>query len=83
MEKGAEAEFLWMAEGGLLNYDLHGDGSGNNISYQKGRAVPGQEGVLKAAFTGNHGWFWRNRDKQKVTVKLFVRGDYSKLLVFK
>lgn len=80
MEEGAEAEFLWIAEGGVLNYDLHGDGSGNNISYEKGRAVPGHEGVLTAAFTGNHGWFWRNRDKQNVTVKLFVRGAYSKLV---
>lgn len=80
MEEGAEAEFLWVAEGGVLNYDLHGDGSGNNISYKKGRAVPGHEGVLTAAFTGNHGWFWRNRDKQNVTVKLFVRGAYSELV---
>ena len=80
MEEGAEAEFLWVAEGGVLNYDLHGDGSGNNISYEKGRAVPTKEGVLKAAFTGNHGWFWRNRDKQKVTVKLFVRGAYSEMV---
>lgn len=80
MKKGAEAEFLWVAEGGVLNYDLHGDGSGKNTSYKKGRAVPSQKGVLKAAFTGNHGWFWRNRDKQKVTVKLFVRGAYSKMV---
>tara|TARA_R110000751_G_scaffold271365_1_gene371154 strand:- start:3287 stop:3922 length:636 start_codon:yes stop_codon:yes gene_type:complete len=80
MEEGAEAEFLWVAEGGVLNYDLHGDGSGNNISYEKGRGVPSQNGVLKAAFTGNHGWFWRNRVKQNVTVKLFVRGAYSKIV---
>lgn len=81
MEEGAEAEFQWVAEGGVLNYDLHGDGSGKNISYEKGRAVPSQEGVLKAAFTGNHGWFWRNRDKQNVTVKLQVRGAYSELVL--
>jgi hypothetical protein len=80
MEEGAEAEFLWVAEGGVLNYDLHGDGSGNNISYEKGRAVPTKEGVLKASFTGNHGWFWRNRDNQKVTVKLLVRGAYSEIV---
>ncbi|MDP3524770.1 MAG: transmembrane anchor protein, partial [Hoeflea sp.] len=29
MQEGAEAEFQWNAEGGKLNYDLHGDGSGN------------------------------------------------------
>lgn len=80
MKEGAEAEFLWVTEGGVLNYDLHGDGSGKNISYEKGRATPTKEGVLKAAFTGNHGWFWRNRDKQKVTVKLFVRGAYSEFI---
>jgi len=80
MAEGAEAKFLWVADGGVLNYDLHGDGSGKNISYKKGRAVPSEEGILKAAFTGNHGWFWRNRDKQKVTVTLFVRGAYSEMV---
>lgn len=80
MEEGAQVEFLWIAEGGVLNYDLHGDGSGNQISYERGRAVAGHEGILTAAFTGNHGWFWRNRDRQDVTVKLFVRGAYSELV---
>jgi hypothetical protein len=79
MEEGAEAEFLWVAENGVVNFDLHGDGGGENISYEKGRAVAGDEGVLTAAFTGNHGWFWRNRDRQDVTVTLFVRGDYSEM----
>ena len=79
MEEGAEAEFVWIAKNGVVNYDLHGDGSGENISYEKGRASPGVEGVLTAAFTGNHGWFWRNRDGQDVTVTLYVRGDYSEI----
>lgn len=83
MEEGAEAEFLWVAEGGVLNFDLHGDGSGKNISYEKGRGVPNQDGVLKAAFTGNHGWFWRNRDKQDVKFTLSVRGAYSDIVVYK
>lgn len=83
MEEGAEAEFLWVAEGGVLNFDLHGDGSGKNISYEKGRGVPNQDGVLKASFTGNHGWFWRNRDKQDVMLTLSVRGAYSDIVVYK
>lgn len=81
MEEGAKADFRWVAENGVVNFDLHGDGGGQNISYEKGRAVPGAEGVLTAAFTGNHGWFWRNRDGQDVTVTLLVRGDYSELLL--
>ena len=83
MEEGAEAEFLWVAEGGVLNFDLHGDGSGKNISYEKGRGVPSQDGILKAAFSGNHGWFWRNRDKQDVKFTLSVRGAYSDIIVYK
>ena len=82
MEEGAEVEFSWVAEGGLLNYDLHGDGSGKNISYEKGRGVPRQDGVLKADFAGNHGWFWRNRDKQDVTLTLSVRGAYSDIVQY-
>ena len=79
MKKGAEAEFIWIAENGVVNYDLHGDSSRWDISYEKGRASPGVGGVLTAAFTGNHGWFWRNRDGQDVTVTLYVRGDYSEM----
>ena len=79
MESGAEVEFLWVAENGVVNFDLHGDGGGENISYEKGRAVERAEGVLTAAFTGNHGWFWRNRDGQDVKVTLYVRGVYSEM----
>jgi hypothetical protein len=79
MEAGAEAEYQWTVDGGVVNFDLHGDGGGENISYEKGRAVPGDEGTLTAAFAGNHGWFWRNRDSQDVTVSLLVRGAYSEM----
>lgn len=80
MQAGAEVEFLWVAENGVLNYDLHGDASGGQfISYEKGRGLPMDEDVLTAAFTGNHGWFWRNRDRQDVTLTLYVRGDYSEM----
>jgi hypothetical protein len=79
MEENAIAEFAWTVDGGVVNYDLHGDRGGKSISYKRGRAVPGHEGSLKAKFTGNHGWFWRNRTRQDVTVTLNVRGAYSKV----
>lgn len=79
MEEGAVAEFDWVADGGVVNFDLHGDGSGRSISYEKGRAVPAAAGALEAAFTGNHGWFWRNRTEANVTVTLRVRGRYTEL----
>ena len=79
MKKDAVAVFAWTVDRGVVNYDLHGDGGGQSISYKRGRAVPGHEGSLKAKFTGNHGWFWRNRGKQDVTVSLNVRGAYSEV----
>jgi hypothetical protein len=79
MKKGAVAVFAWTVDRGVVNYDLHGDGGGQSISYIRGRAVPGHEGSLKAKFSGNHGWFWRNRGKQDVTVTLSVRGAYSEV----
>ena len=62
-----------------MNFDTHGDALGKNISYEKGRDVPSQKGELTAAFTGNHGWFWRNRGKANVTMTLKTAGDYQEL----
>ena len=61
------------------SYDTHGDGFGRSISYVKGRGVPADEGELVAAFTGNHGWFWRNRGDAPVTVVLRTGGQYSEI----
>lgn len=77
MTKGAKAQYAWVVEGGSVNFDTHGDASGESISYEKGRGVSSDEGVLEAAFTGNHGWFWRNRGQSSVKVILRTRGDYT------
>ena len=77
MEEGGVAPFAWNDGGRKVNFDLHGDGSGHEISYEKGRAVPEAAGELTAAFTGNHGWFWRNRGDAPVSVTLRVAGAYS------
>ncbi|MDP3520794.1 MAG: transmembrane anchor protein [Hydrogenophaga sp.] len=77
MKEGEKALYAWAVEGGVVNYDTHGDGSGRSISYVKGRAVPADQGELVAAFTGNHGWFWRNRGQADVKVTLRTGGTYS------
>lgn len=80
MKKGATANFSWVVEGGTANYDMHGDGpAGVSKSYKRGRSVGGDDGVITAAFNGQHGWFWRNRTRKPVTVKLWVHGDYSQI----
>ena len=77
MQKGARAEFSWSANGSVLNYDTHGEGRGKSIMYERGRGKPGGEGELIAAFSGTHGWFWRNRTKKPVTLTIRTRGDYQ------
>jgi hypothetical protein len=77
MTEGSKAQYSWVVEGGEVNFDTHGDAPGKSISYEKGRGVAADEGVLEAAFTGNHGWFWRNRGQADVKVTLRTAGDYT------
>ena len=80
MNEGARAQFEWTANGAVLNFDTHGDGGGQSVTYEKGRAVPDQSGELVAAFDGNHGWFWRNRTDAPVTFTLRTRGEYDRMI---
>lgn len=77
MTEGQTAEYRMFVEGGRVNFDLHGHGSGQSETYEKGRGSKGSEGSFTAGFAGDHGWFWRNRDSRTVTVTIFVRGEYA------
>lgn len=79
MAEGQVAQFEWTANGSVVNYDTHGDGGGNTISYEQGRSVADQTGELVAAFTGNHGWFWRNRTDAPVMLTVRTAGDYAEM----
>lgn len=80
MREGAKVAFGWDVVGGVVNYDLHGTAkSGSETSYRKGREVQTDSGDLVAAFDGAHGWFWRNRGTQDVTITLKTSGDYLEL----
>lgn len=79
MEEGAAVNYVWWTSGGRANFDAHADSKKLKIdyhSYRKGSQERG-EGVLEAAFDGNHGWFWRNRTSEPMTVTLQVNGEYS------
>ena len=83
MPQSASFNFDWKAVGGGLNYDTHGDPvnapKGFYHGYGKGKNETTQQGVLKAAFDGKHGWFWRNRTENPVTVTLLVEGQFSEM----
>ena len=78
MRKDARASFSWSTDRGAVNYDTHADAPGIRYhNYAKGTAVRADSGSLTAAFDGQHGWFWRNRGADTVTVTLRTRGDYQ------
>ena len=77
MEEGQTVEYRMFVEGGRVNFDMHGHGGGQSVTYEKGRGSTGDEGEIVAAFDGEHGWFWRNRDSSDATVTVQVRGEYA------
>lgn len=79
MAEGAKARFTWLSSGGKINFDTHADRPGLSYhGYGKGSAQQ-QSGELTAAFTGSHGWFWRNRTGEPVTITLRTQGAYTEI----
>lgn len=83
MREGARATYSWSSTG-PVNYDMHGEppNAPRNFShsYRSGRSARSDQGELTAAFIGTHGWFFRNRSGQDVTVTLRTSGDYQGLI---
>ena len=79
MVKGAKVDYVWETDGGKANFDVHGDSKEEKIDYHpyyKGSDVK-REGTLEAAFNGGHGWFWRNRTKEPLTITIKTNGEYT------
>lgn len=81
MPKGAAVDYAWETSGGKANFDVHGDSKALRIDYHnyyKGSEQK-SEGTLIAAFDGNHGWYWRNRTSEPLTITLKTSGDYTEI----
>ncbi|MFY9225189.1 MAG: transmembrane anchor protein [Blastocatellia bacterium] len=79
MKKGKTVKYSWKTDGGRANYDAHADSKELKIdyhNYSKG-SEQSKEGEIVAAFDGNHGWFWRNRTPDTLTVTLQTIGEYT------
>ncbi|RLT96806.1 hypothetical protein [Ketobacter sp.] len=82
MQEGDRFVFSWEAMEGGVNFDMHGEPPGSVdtfTSYWKGRNQVSAHGEFVAPFTGTHGWYWRNRNKEPVTITLSTSGYYEKL----
>jgi len=79
LTKGKTVNYSWSTDGGKANFDVHGDNKTTNYhNYSKG-SEQAKEGVIKAAFDGYHGWFWRNRTSETLTVTLKTQGEYTEI----
>lgn len=79
MIKGSKVDYVWETDGGKANFDVHADSKKLKIDYfpyYKGSDVK-REGTLEAAFEGSHGWFWRNRTKEPLTITIKTNGEYT------
>lgn len=82
MRQGDQFVFTWAAEGGKVNFDMHGErvNAGSDFtSYWKDQQQTRAQGTFVAPFDGTHGWFWRNRGDKPVRIKLKVSGFYAAL----
>lgn len=84
MAKGATVNYIWYTDGEKANFDAHADSKKLQIkyhNYEKGK-LQKSDGIMEAAFDGNHGWFWRNRTSEEMKVTLEVNGNYTDVLQF-
>jgi hypothetical protein len=83
MRAGERFVFSWTTEGGVVNFDMHGEAfdakNDEFTSFWKGRGAAEGHGAFVAPFDGTHGWYWRNRGNQPVTVTVKTSGFYERL----
>lgn len=79
LKKDEIVKFVWSSNAGKANFDTHADSKDLKIDYHgygKGSSTR-EEGTIKAAFDGSHGWFWRNRSGKPLTITLVTEGPYT------
>jgi len=82
MRRGDTYVFSWVAKGGALDFDMHGEHpeqSSKEASYWKAEAATSGHGTFRAPFDGRHGWFWQNVTWEPVTLTLKTSGYYSNI----
>jgi hypothetical protein len=79
MDEDGEVKYSWSVIGGVVKFDLHGESDDEDTSYKKGRGADGDDGSFTAEFDGEHGWYWRNRGDEPVTITLRISGEYTEI----
>lgn len=82
MKAGSTFTYSWKTDGPEVRFELHGERlnatDGSFSSYEKGTSA-GEQGSFKAPFEGTHGWYWRNRTDQPVTITVTANGTFESM----
>ncbi|WP_148861859.1 hypothetical protein [Marinobacter fonticola] len=82
MSAGDQFVFTWETDGGVVNFDMHGerlDATDEFTSFWVGRDQSSANGRFEAPFEGTHGWYWLNPTSEPLTVTVRVSGFYESL----
>jgi hypothetical protein len=81
MEQYQKLNYEWTTDGTPLYFDLHGEPTGDTSGYFESYAIAtahNMKGSFTTPFAGSHGWYWKNTTNSPITVKLTVKGEYTK-----
>lgn len=82
MREGESFVFSWATDGGEVNFDMHGErpNAGSDFtSYWQDKLKTEGHGSFIAPFDGSHGWYWKNKSGEPLTLTLKISGYYEKL----
>lgn len=83
MRAGESFVFGWTSSD-PISFDMHGEkvGGGDEFSsYWKDRDQTAAHGRFVAPFDGTHGWWWKNRGAEPVTITVKVGGYFERLFM--
>jgi hypothetical protein len=82
MKAGQSYTWRWATDGAKVEYEQHGDpenavSEDDYTSYDKGESA-GASGTFRAAFTGRHGWYWKNNSPRPVVITATAKGEFDR-----
>lgn len=79
LNKAAYLEYEWRTDGEPLYFDFHGEPQGDKTGFFESFTITTSDqvkGTLTTPFAGAHGWYWKNKTSEPITVTLTTKGAY-------
>ncbi len=76
MNKDSQVHYAWATDKGGVFFDKHADSVDIDYHIYNNGTDQKAGGILTAAFDGSHGWYWKNRTAEPMTITLKTTGEY-------